>query len=419
MAMLEQPRTERRQATGRAGQGPRLGFFRRRFGKWIALSQYGFPFSVGPYPTSVARFRAVARRSRFAWHGRLFHTLANIAMTLGWPVGAFFTALKTRARMRERGQAPNGVRVLLDMYWLALRHSIPPLEYALYRFNEPARRKDIHEYVYWNDLPGLAALNARLGADNRDVQDKDRFAEICARRGFPHVPTLAVFERGRQIHPATPFTPDLPQIWTKSLRLKGGAGGAKWIRDGEAYRDSGGRRVGAAKLADEFSKQDCLVQPFVENHPDIAQVTNGALASLRIVTGLNERAEAEFIASTIGLPHGAHETSVAGILCSIERETGRVRQAAFPDGSRVECHPDTGLPCMGITLPFWHESIELVRRAHAAAFPRFPFLGWDVALTKDGPILLETNSGWGAIFHQMLDGPLGHTAFSRLVSQYV
>jgi hypothetical protein len=305
------------------------------------------------------------------------------------------------------------------MYWLALRHSIPPLEYALYRFNEPARRRDIHEYVYWNDVPGLAALNARLGADNRDVQDKDRFAEICARRGLPHVPTLAVFERGRQIHPATPFTPDLPQIWTKSLRLKGGAGGAKWIRDGEVYRNSGDRHVAAAKLADEFSKQDCLVQPFVENHPDIAKVANGALASLRIVTGMNERAEAEFIAATIGLPYGALETSIAGILCSIERETGRVRRAAFPDGRRVECHPDTGLCCVGITLPFWHKSIELVRRAHAAAFPRFSFLGWDVALTKDGPILLETNWGWGAIFHQMLDGPLGHTAFSRLVSQYV
>jgi Sugar-transfer associated ATP-grasp len=134
---------------------------------------------------------------------------------------------------------------------------------------------------------------------------------------------------------------------------------------------------------------------------------------------MNERAEAEFIAATIGLPYGALETSIAGILCSIERETGRVRRAAFPDGRRVECHPDTGLSCVGITVPFWHESIELVRRAHAAAFRQFPFLGWDVALTKDGPILLETNWGWSAIFHQMLDGPLGHTAFSRLVGQYV
>jgi hypothetical protein len=419
VAMLKQPWTERRQAAACARPRPRLGFFRRRFDKWIALSQYGFPFSLGLYPTPVARFRAVARRSRFAWHGRLLHTLAKIAMTLGWPVGALFTVLKTRAGMRECGQAPDSVRVLLDMYWLALRHSIPPLEYALYRFYEPERRKNIHEYVYWNDLPGLAVLNARLGADNRDVQDKDRFAEICARRGFPRVPTLAVFERGRQIHPATPFRPDLPQIWTKALRLKGGAGGAKWIRDGEAYRDRNGRLVGAAKLADEFSKQDCLVQPFVENHPEIAQVTNGALASLRIVTGLNERAGAEFIASTMNLPHGVHEIHFAAILCSIERESGRVRRAAFPNGTRVECHPDTGVRCIGMMLPFWHESIELVQRAHATAFPRFAFLGWDIALTKDGPILLETNSGWGAIFHQMLDGPLGDTAFSRLVSRYV
>ena len=103
----------------------------------------------------------------------------------------------------------------------------------------------------------------------------------------------------------------------------------------------------------------------------------------------------------------------------IESRKGRVRQAAFPNGRRVERHPDTGSRCTGITLPFWHESIELVRRAHAVAFPRFLFLGWDIALTRDGPILLETNSGWGAIFHQMLDGPLGHTAFSRVVSQYV
>jgi hypothetical protein len=404
----------------RSVRAPRMGFFRRRFGKWIALSQYGFPFSFGRHRTATARFRALARRTRFAGrHDWLPRGLAHIAMTLSWPFGAFSTALIMHARMRERGQTPHGARVFFDMYWLALRHSIPPLEYVLYRFNEVERRKDMHEYVYWNDLPGLAALTARLGADNRDVQDKDRFAEICARNGFPHVPTLAVFERGRQIHPAAPFVPDAPVLWTKSLRLKGGAGGTKWIKDGEAYRDTHGRRVPAAKLADEFSRQDCLVQPFVENHPAIARVTNGALASLRIVTGMDKHGEAEFVASLIALPYGTWETSVAGVLCSIERETGRIRRAAMPDRTAVTRHPDTGAPIIGIDLPFWRESVELVRRAHVAAFPRFPFLGWDIALTKDEPILLETNSGWGAIFHQMLDGPLGHTPFSHLVSQYV
>jgi hypothetical protein len=417
MVMLEHASVDRAREGACAAQGRRLGVFRHRFRKWIALSQYGFPFAVGPYRTPITRFRALARRTRFARNGQLFRALANIAMTLGWPVGACLTARATCARMR-RGTGPHETRVFFDMAWLALRHSIPPLEYALYRFNEPARRKDMHEYVYWNDLPGLAALNARLGADNRDVQDKHRFARICATNGFPHVRTSAVFEGGRQVYPATPFAPDVAQIWVKSLRLKGGAGGAKWIRDGAAYRDSGGRRVPAAKLGGEFRKQDCLVQPFIENHPDIARVTNGALASLRIVTGLDGSEGAEFVTSLITLPHGKRDTSVAGIVCSIERETGRVRHAAFPDGGGVECHPDTGLPIVGIMLPFWRESIELVRRAHQSAFARFAFLGWDIALTNEGPILLETNSGWGALFHQVLDGPLGHTAFSRLVSRY-
>jgi putative polysaccharide biosynthesis protein len=402
-----------------ARESPRFGFIRRRFGRWIALGEYGFPFSVGPYPSSIARFRAVARRARFVWHGRLFHALANIAMTLGWPVGAFAAALTACARIRERGEAPNGVRSLLDMYWLALRYSIPPLEYALYQFNRAERRLDIHEYVYWNDLPGLAALVERRGADNRDVQDKDRFANICAKRGFPHVPTLAVFKHGRQVYPGTPFTPDLPQIWSKALRLNGGAGGAKWIRNGEAYCDTLGRRVPAAKLAEQFSKQDCLVQPFIDNHRDVARVSNGALASLRIVTGMNPTGESEFVTALIALPYGARNSSVGGILCSIEPQTGRIRKAAWPRGETVSDHPDTGAPIIGVPLPFWHESVDLVQRAHSAAFPRFPFLGWDIALTTEGPMLLETNSGWGAIFHQMLDGPLGHTAFSRLIGQYV
>ena len=397
---------------------PRLGFFRQRFGKWVALGKYGFPFSIGRATTPVDRFRALARRSRFAWRGRSVRRLTNIAMTFGWPFGAFAAALRNCRFARAHGR-DYGLRQFADMYWLALRYSIPPIEYALYRFDDPERRKDMHEYVYWNDLPGLGALIARRAADNRDVQDKDRFADICTQHGFPHVPTLAVFDRGRQISPAAPFVPDASALWVKALRLKGGAGGAKWVRTGDVYCDAQGRRVSAVGLAEEFRKQDCLVQPFVENHPDIAPITNGALAAVRIVTGMDERGAAQFVASHIGLPYGARVTSVAAILCSIASDTGRIQFAALSDGEPVAIHPDSGMPIAGIVLPFWQESVELVRRAHAAAFARFAFLGWDVALTKEGPILLETNSGWGAIFHQMLDGPIGRTAFSRLVAQYV
>jgi hypothetical protein len=398
---------------------PNLGIWGRRFNQWMAFGQYGWPFSIGHPASPVDRFRALARRSRFVRRSRGVRMLAAAVMTLGWPLGSLSTALRTCARMRNRGQVAYGMPVLLDMYRLALRHSIPPLEYALYRFDDAERCRTMHEYVYWNDLPGLAALLAQTGADNRDVQDKDRFAEICAGNGFPHVATLAVFDGGKQTYPATRFIPLASALWTKALRLKGGAGGAKWIRQGDHYCDRTGRMVPAADFAAECRKQDCIVQPFVENHPDIACVSNGALATLRIVTGMNGDDEAEFVAALMGLPHGAHETVVGAILCSVDPTTGRIRSVALPNGERISRHPDTRYPIVDLVLPHWRDSMDLVRRAHATAFPRFAFLGWDIALTQNGPVLLETNSGWGAIYHQMLDGPLGHTAFSRLVSQYV
>jgi hypothetical protein len=396
-----------------------LRFFWHHFGELIALSNYGFPFSIGHCSSPVGRFRALARRSRFPRSSHALRMLAAAAMTLGWPFGALSTALRTHAWMRQRARAPHGIRVIADMYCLALRHNIPPLEYALYRFYEAEPRKNVHEYVYWNDLPGLAALNASLGADNSDVQDKHRFAKICGRNRFPHAATLAVFDRGKQTFPEAAFVPDAPIIWIKSLRLKGGAGGAKWMKDGEAYRNVTGRTVPATRLSEELREQDCLVQPFIENHPNIARITNGALASLRIVTGVDKRGRAEFVTALMALPHGLRETSVAGILCSIEYELGRIRHATLTCDEAVTTHPDSGEPIVGVVLPHWHASIDLVLRAHAAAFSRFVFLGWDVALTKQGPVLLETNSGWGAIFHQMLDGPLGHTSFSRLVGHHL
>ena len=59
----------------------------------------------------------------------------------------------------------------------------------------------------------------------------------------------------------------------------------------------------------------------------------------------------------------------------------------------LETHPDTGLAVAGLRLPYWEEACALV----CAVAPRFiPLraLGWDVALTPTGPVLVETNWGW-------------------------
>ena len=53
-------------------------------------------------------------------------------------------------------------------------------------------------------------------------------------------------------------------------------------------------------------------------------------------------------------------------------------------------HPITKLAIEGFCLPYWPEAMALVERAHRT-MPQLLTLGWDVAITDDGPIIIETN----------------------------
>jgi hypothetical protein len=391
-----------------------------RLASLLAIAHYGFPFSVRAAATPVARLRGLGFGARYLGRQPFVRLLGTTAMTLAWPIGAAFDALRNaRALHNEQKRTPL-LRIFLDSYGLALTHNVPPLEYRLYRLHESARRADMHHYLYWTDLPALAKLNARRGADQRDVQDKHRFANICACFDLPHVVTLAAFDRGSQIVPDKPFVPDEPRLFVKSLCGSQSQGAERWKREGDLYQNSQSVAVPRDRLAEVLRQSDCIVQPCLENHSELAPRTNGALASLRIVTGLDRAGAAEFVWAMLIVPFGSFRTTTGGIICRLAPETGTITRAFdFCRKSNFTAHPDTGTPLVGLALPFWRQSVDLVRHTHAAAFPRFAFLGWDVVLTDAGPLLLETNSGWSALHHQLLDGPIGRTVFGRLVAEHV
>jgi hypothetical protein len=68
------------------------------------------------------------------------------------------------------------------------------------------------------------------------------------------------------------------------------------------------------------------------------------------------------------------------------------------------------------TLPDWEAALQHIKVAHEAC-SNFVFVGWDIAFTPHGPMILEGNANWDAATYQTLRGePLGHTKFANVLA---
>ena len=101
-----------------------------------------------------------------------------------------------------------------------------------------------------------------------------------------------------------------------------------------------------------------------------------------------------------------------GIAAAVDLATGRMARATYAgfDSSMgwIDRHPETGGAITGRSLPMWDDVCDLVRRGHSA-FCDWAVVGWDVAITADGPRLVEGNSGPDV---DLIQRPLG-TAFGN------
>jgi hypothetical protein len=68
-------------------------------------------------------------------------------------------------------------------------------------------------------------------------------------------------------------------------------------------------------------------------------------------------------------------------------------------------HPDTHFEFHDKKITRWDEISKFVIES-AEKLPFFTYLGWDIALTKTGPIAIETNLGVGIEALQLVNGGL-------------
>ena len=92
-----------------------------------------------------------------------------------------------------------------------------------------------------------------------------------------------------------------------------------------------------------------------------------------------------------------------GLLAMIDEESGIINTKGVAEsGESFTVHPDTSSPIPGFALPDWQGALELGRKL-APITPRVRYIGWDIANTERGWVVVEGNFASMFVGQQICD----------------
>jgi hypothetical protein len=297
---------------------------------------------------------------------------------------------------------------------------VVPGEYYAYALWHPDRRANIDNYLYSKEGARLFGLLNHPLQPN-PIDDKLAFHQMCKDRALPTPAVLAAFAPTVQLLEFGSGWPPAHDLFVKPRIGLGGNGSERFRWQGRVFQSNRGVRLAPEDLGEYLAtrarteKRTLLVQPALSNHPKLGVDVNGALATARLVTGISLDGYVDPLFAYIYFGH-PNQIVAHGRVAVVDISSGRLMSAPqdFPSGKGSEVPIGSDHPC---TLPDWEMLLRHTKVAHQAC-SNFVFIGWDVAFTEQGPMLLEGNANWCADVYQSLRGePLGHTKFASILAE--
>jgi len=430
----------------RLGLGKRVIQVRGAAKKWLTRRAERLAYDVTGLPMAIRFLMRPRRPSPEAapadylhwYYGRAYWALpwgpvrAAVSAIL-WPV-ALTTAVAVFTRRNGKAIAErSGVSVLRQAQQqvrLAATNAIAPFWYYMFEFYLDDHRKIVALYLTAHETIGPCYEMLQPPAGSDDMDDKVWFANHCRRLGIRAIGVLFHLRRGQMVSNVEGMT-QLPDedLFIKPRNASGGHNSERWDFIGDnRYRNSQGetlaREALTQRLAAQSLKDDFIVQPRLCNHPALADISNDALVTVRVLTCRNEVGGFEATNAAFRMAIGGNSVvdnfHEGGIATHVDLATGRIGAASDmgikPDVGWREVHPVSGVRFSGRQLPIWPEVLDLACRI-AAAFPERVVVGWDVAMLADGPCIVEGNGRPDLDIHQRVERrPLGNDRISHLLA---
>lgn len=303
---------------------------------------------------------------------------------------ASFGKMKTAIKAVHEKSGKNSIKIFFDMLWCAKRYGAGYYDYqifAFYNLNKEQRKTFVTR---------LISKKFNTFMNNYDyahfLENKDEFNELYKDyigREFIKLESATKDEVKK-------FLSTKEYVFCKLQDKECGIGCERIkVSDYETLDD----------LYDYLTEKGfCTIEENIVQHPAMSKLYSNAVNSMRIITVLDARKvpHCVYIVQKMGLGGSVIDNNC--LFTPVDIETGKIKFPAHSGdttkGIIYEEHPDTHVKLQGYQLPFVKEAVEMCLKA-ATVVPEIRYVGWDVAITPNGPAIIEGNTYCAHDFWQL------------------
>ncbi len=315
-----------------------------------------------------------------------------------------------------------------EMVWLFYVTKYFPHNYFKYRIFE--KNKDVRDFVYY--IPGVLYDFIRNDVINNQaylnlVENKYIFNKLLNLSKLPcttiygrYVKGVGYFNYDNEYMSGKDFFKEIEgDFITKPIKSEAQGGAIRLIR---VHIDKNEKKFvvnNKTMNLDEFQGymisdiakdwSEIMLEKKVGQHEFLNRLNKSSLNTIRIDTLRRKKGDVTILGAFLRVGRSGNHVDnwyQGGLTIGINLEEGCLYEVGYDAGvNKYLEHPDSKINFKGIKIPYWIDVVNKVKQA-AVAIPNINSVGWDVAVTENGPVIIEGNSDSGIYPIQLNDRPL-------------
>ncbi|SDH05540.1 sugar-transfer associated ATP-grasp domain-containing protein [Microbacterium sp. 77mftsu3.1] len=279
--------------------------------------------------------------------------------------------------VQQVSRAPLPV-IIADMLWCSVRYDMAFRDYAVWDI----RLLNARERKTWMTHPKSFRITKMYNTPEgrSKLEDKRRFArEYADLLGRETIDLRDVDDAA-----LTAFLARHPRVLAKPNEGHGGGG--------IDLHEVGPDVDVAAFRAEVIAKGQTVLDEFIVQHPEMSALYPDAVNTVRLITFLDGEGRVHLLAAVLRIGNGDVIDNFAsgGMFTMLDDEGVALYPGVDKNSNVYREHPATGTPIVGFQVPQYDRVLDLVASL-ARRTPEAPYVGWDIAITANGPVVIEGN----------------------------